>query len=740
VGPLGHEAVAEMVRDRFSGASDQDLVTTCVEATGGNPFLLQEVIDALIVDHVAPDEAALLVGNLGPETVARSVMLRLARLPVAAGPVANAVAVLDGRAEVHYVAALCELSTNEVDEAADALTAVSMLDDGRPLRFVHPIVRHAVYQQMTPASRSRLHAKAAFILMSEHEPPERVATHTFFFEPAGDQRVVQMLRDAAAVSLSHRAGDKAQRFLERALAEPPSSEALVDVLAELGTAEAVTGRDLVRANEHLEQAAAGTDDLGLRTERVRRSAHARLYMGDFAGAAELLGRERAVVSDGERSTALRLLADEAGIGVLVPPIGAAAVAELEQYTNLAGESAAELAVLAELAGKRWLQGWINEAAEFALRAMSGGALLVADGPGSVAFNHAVAVLVDGDRFDEVEGPLEAAVGLARDQGSLIALVGMTGLQAIVAWRKGVLAEVEALSRAVLDLSEASGTSLPNPNYLAYLGAALVERGELTEAEAVIGRIGVGPDMPNSTYGGMPFFARARLRLAQNRHVEALEDLLEVRSREHAMGVRHMRIPWRREAVEAALVLDDVGLAGDLATEQLELTERWDISSARGIALCTEGLARRGDRGIELLEEGSALLDASPARLDLARALLDLGVALRVEGRRAEARGPLRSAVDIARSCGATTLATRAHEELIAAGARPRRLQFSGLESLTASQRRVAVLAARGESNRAIAAALFVTVRTVENHLAAAYLKLGISSRGELGQALGNDRD
>jgi DNA-binding CsgD family transcriptional regulator len=239
---------------------------------------------------------------------------------------------------------------------------------------------------------------------------------------------------------------------------------------------------------------------------------------------------------------------------------------------------------------------------------------------------------------------------------------------------------------------------------------------------------------------MPLIARARLRLAQNRHAEALEDLLEVRSREHAVGVRHMRIPWRREAVEAALVLDDAGLAQDLATEQLELSERWDIASARGIALCTDGLARRGDRGIELLEEGSALLGASPARLDLARALLDLGVALRVEGRRAEAREPLRAAVDVARACGATALATRAHEELIAAGARPRRLQFSGLESLTASQRRVAALAARGESNRAIAATLFVTVRTVENHLAAAYLKLGISSRAELGQALGNDRD
>jgi DNA-binding CsgD family transcriptional regulator len=69
------------------------------------------------------------------------------------------------------------------------------------------------------------------------------------------------------------------------------------------------------------------------------------------------------------------------------------------------------------------------------------------------------------------------------------------------------------------------------------------------------------------------------------------------------------------------------------------------------------------------------------------------------------------------------------------GARPRTLRFSGAEALTASERRVAQMAADGRTNREIAAALFITVRTVENHLARAYRKLGIGSRRELYSAL-----
>jgi DNA-binding NarL/FixJ family response regulator len=91
---------------------------------------------------------------------------------------------------------------------------------------------------------------------------------------------------------------------------------------------------------------------------------------------------------------------------------------------------------------------------------------------------------------------------------------------------------------------------------------------------------------------------------------------------------------------------------------------------------------------------------------------------------------------MARSCGARTLAERAHEELTATGARPRKIVRAGVDALTSSELRVARMAAEGLTNKEIAQALFVTVRTVEAHLHHAYQKLGISSRSQLGAALG----
>jgi DNA-binding NarL/FixJ family response regulator len=115
--------------------------------------------------------------------------------------------------------------------------------------------------------------------------------------------------------------------------------------------------------------------------------------------------------------------------------------------------------------------------------------------------------------------------------------------------------------------------------------------------------------------------------------------------------------------------------------------------------------------------------------------VDLGAALRRARRPTEAREPLRTGLAAARACGALPLAERAHEELTASGARPRKIVRAGVEALTSSERRVARMAAEGMTNKEIAQALFVTVRTVEAHLHHAYQKLDISSRGQLREAL-----
>jgi len=161
--------------------------------------------------------------------------------------------------------------------------------------------------------------------------------------------------------------------------------------------------------------------------------------------------------------------------------------------------------------------------------------------------------------------------------------------------------------------------------------------------------------------------------------------------------------------------------------------------ALGTALRVAGLAEGGPGGLELLRESVAVLEGSPALLERARSLGELGAALRRAGSRADAREPLAAALELAARCGARPLAARVREELNATGARPRREWRTGVEALTPSELRVARLAAEGQTNREIAQALYVTLKTVEGHLARAYAKLGIAGRAGLADALGEEK-
>jgi DNA-binding NarL/FixJ family response regulator len=132
-----------------------------------------------------------------------------------------------------------------------------------------------------------------------------------------------------------------------------------------------------------------------------------------------------------------------------------------------------------------------------------------------------------------------------------------------------------------------------------------------------------------------------------------------------------------------------------------------------------------------LVSSAATLRRSPALLELAHSLAELGAALRRDGRRSAAREPLAEALDLAARCGARPLAVRVREELKATGARPRREWRTGLEALSPRELRVVQLAAEGRTNREIAYQLYVTLKTIEGHLARAYTKLGIERRGQL---------
>ena len=193
--------------------------------------------------------------------------------------------------------------------------------------------------------------------------------------------------------------------------------------------------------------------------------------------------------------------------------------------------------------------------------------------------------------------------------------------------------------------------------------------------------------------------------------------------------------WRSKA---ALLLQGSGdgrAALELVGEEVERARRWRAPRPLGAALRAAGLIEGGADGLELLRESVEVLSSSPALLERARSLTELGAALRRGNRRAEAREPLAEGLELAGRCGAAPLVEQAHAELLATGARPRRLVRTGLDSLTPSERRVARMAAGGATNREIAEALFVTPKTVEMHLSHAYRKLDIQGRSQLASVM-----
>jgi DNA-binding CsgD family transcriptional regulator len=264
---------------------------------------------------------------------------------------------------------------------------------------------------------------------------------------------------------------------------------------------------------------------------------------------------------------------------------------------------------------------------------------------------------------------------------------------------------------------------------------LTEREALGEAENELNTAGLAGSLPDRIGFSRALHARGCLRLAQGRTREGIDDLTELSERFERFGWSNPLYPTDAVAAVALAGAGETEAAHARAEKYRLAAERWGTPRAKGTALRAQGTVEGGETGIDLLREAVATLERSPARLERARALTDLGAALRRANRRAEAREPLREALDWSRGAGAVAIARRAHEELEASGEKLRPLPAGGVESLTPSELRVARMAADGKTNRAIAQDLFLTVKTIEAHLSSAYRKLDIGSRSELTEAL-----
>jgi DNA-binding CsgD family transcriptional regulator len=490
------------------------------------------------------------------------------------------------------------------------------------------------------------------------------------------------------------------------------------------------------AAEHLREAHALIDDPIRRAETANLLGRQLfLLRGEEADAVFTQALVELAGADAELE---RLL--EAGLNIstiFVPSLHRAALERLARVRNRPADATfGEKLLLAQVAYHDARAGTpAAEAVPLARRALAEGTLVRED-VDSAAFVLAATVLAMAD-LDEALAVYEDALAQAHRRGSSFAFAITKVFRAQTFIFRGDLAEAEAEGREALAAGEAWGTTARFLGHsAAFLAEALMEQGKLDDAAAALARAGIGESLRDDAR--LLFFpdVRARLRLLKGDLAGGLAEMLETGRRFEAVESRNPAfMAWRSHAALALLQLGEQDEAGRLAGEELELARTWGAPRALGAALCAAGLVEGGEHGLVLLEEAVQVLSNSPAKLEQAKARTELGAALRRANRRAQAREQLRQALELATICGAAPLAARAESELLATGARPRRIALSGVASLTPSERRVAEMAAEGPTNREIAQALYVTQRTVEVHLTSIYRKLAISSRSQLAAAL-----
>jgi DNA-binding CsgD family transcriptional regulator len=732
---LSEASVAALVRERLGDHADEAFCLACHAATGGNPFLVRELLRELADSGVVPaaDRAAE-VTRFGPEAVARAVLGRLRRLSPAAVDLARAVAVLGEAARPDLAAALAGLAQDEVAELAEALVRLGVLRAGHPLAFAHPIVRAAVEQSLSEGERGRAHARVAALLEAGGAPAEQVAVHVLAAPRAGDAGTVALLRAAARQALARGAPDVAVTYLRRALDEPAPDQARPGLLAELGTAELHV--DPPAANEHLRQGFEATADPLLRAGIALRLTYALNIAGRVRDAIHILQQAIEGLGDQDRALALHLQSELLFLSPAEPG-NDSLVAELLPRIGwpVDPDSRGGRGVLSILAmGTVSSNGSLDEATRLAEQALTAGALLEDDD--TINFLFTVLVFAWADRLDEAERRYDEAIERARRRGSVFLYAIACALRSKVAYMRGAIIDAHADAQAAMDTISAEKWPLAVAFTIAGMVDVLIERGQLDEAAAALAGAGLNGPLPELWPSNMLLSGRGRLRMAQGDHRAALADFTECGRRMQAWGTQNPAlIAWRSTEALALAALGDPQAARRLVAEEVELARQWGAARSLGAALRVAGVVAGGPEGIASLEEAVAVLQPSPARLEHARALVDLGIAVHRADQRDRARAALRQGLDLAHRCGASALAAQAHSELLATGARPRRFRQSGVEALTASEHQVATMAAAGRTNREIAQALFVTQRTVEIHLTNAYRKLAIAGRSELAAAL-----
>lgn len=735
LGELSQSATGQLVQAWSQGTQvGSGFVRACHQRSQGNPLMLMELLREASRLELQPDgEGAARLETLVPEGVTRSVQLRLRALGARAVSLAKAIAILGSSARLADAAELAEVSLAEAAADADLLIRADVLRDGQQLELAHPLLRGAIMGGLTSPARGLLHARAARVLASRGASADVVGAHLLLTPPAHDYWVVDQLMRAAEQARAQGSPEAAARLLQRALEEPPEDATRAALHAALGSARCTSGD--ANGIENIRIARELTDDPVQRAMLALQLGTPYFFLGRGVEVDQMLIEALAQLGDREPELAFGLRTFRASApwcGARFDP--SELIAELlEQARAIAAPTPVMRPALGGLAAAAVQTGFPASLVRAIARQAIGE---LEDHRHAIALGFplfpALIALVLAEDLDGIEQRLQLAEDGVRHRGAVTLGVGNAlCARSVLALITGAPGDAADLARGAVELLTGSAFTVLQAQSVVLLASALRERGELESAERALA---CGPAQEASgVWFAVGQAERGALALARGDHRQARTEALAAGALFGQIGARNwFPSSWRTTAAFALRIGGEVAEAGRLAAEQVSDARRFGAAGAVGSALRVEGAVLDD---LDRVLEAERLLASSPLRLEHARALVDIGAAMRRRGERARAREPLYTGMEIAGRCGAEPLAERALTELRATGARPRKVVRSGTEALTASERRVAVLAASGRTNREIAGELFITMATVETHLRSTFRKLDVRSRNELGERL-----
>jgi DNA-binding CsgD family transcriptional regulator len=551
----------------------------------------------------------------------------------------------------------------------------------------------------------------------------------------GRRDVVETLRIAAAGALARGAPASAVVYFRRAVAEGAPEPGAGALLHELGSAEAIAQDP--RATTTLEEALELTGD-GVERARIGfELAQSRTLSAEWSRALPLLRDALAELDHREPDLALRIETWLAGTQLYDPKFVRQLDDSIRHWRALveSGRPAGRALAL-HLACSGVCRG-MDRADALALidRGLDGGRLLADEGSECVAIAQGMNALIGLDELDLAEEVLDGVLDDAALQRSVLGYVAGSVYRLWADAPRGRLERAEALLRSVVELCLEHRLTFVLPNAFHAGIDVLVERPGLDDITDLLESIELEPAVAATAAGAWIIGARGRSRHIRGEREAAIADLRAAGETYTALGFTNpIAAPWR-SWLALTLGPDAADEAVALAEDELGDATAAGLPRAQGSALRALGCVTGGGRGIEALHQSLTVLEAADAPVERARTLVELGAALRRANHRLDSRERLRAGLELAHRCGAERLANRATEELRASGGRPRRRAVSGPDALTASEARVAHMAAEGMTNREIAQILFVTAKTVENQLGTTYTKLGVRSRSDLQRAL-----